>query len=139
MNDQSNLIQEALAYLDSEEYEAAIAKAQTVLNLDINSLDRGACEFVIGCSLRELGKPEKTVPHLLEAISWLTDSNSIVLTGQAYEELARTLFILEKINAAVFFLDLAIANYELAKENQLLTSTEILDSARALHKHLFYL
>jgi|688.fasta_scaffold106493_2 hypothetical protein len=108
----SELIDVAMSHLQSSNFQDAINEAVRILEQRPPRITIGACHWIIGCAMRELGRTASALTHLLEATTILSDENSAELVGHAQSELSRTLYELNSFNAAQFFIRMAILNFE---------------------------
>jgi tetratricopeptide (TPR) repeat protein len=110
------LLDNAILLMQKGQFLDAITEAENLLSQNVPPHTLGSCYWIIGCAKRDLGNLEIGLAHLIEATAIFAEENQILLLAHAQDELARTLFQLKKINAAIFFIRMAISNFE-ALEN----------------------
>ena len=100
-----------------------IIEAQKLLEDDLAPLDLAACLYTIGCAKKELGGAEKALPFLLESLSTFPETESLLI-GHVQDELARVQFDLKLYNSALFFIEMAISNFELGGNAEMKASCQ---------------
>jgi hypothetical protein len=102
-----------------------IIEAQKLLEDDLAPLDLAACLYTIGCAKRELGAKENALPFLLESLSTFPQTESLLI-GHVQDEIARVQFNLKFYASALFFIEMAISNFELGRNPEMKASCEAL-------------
>ena len=106
-------------------YEDAINEAQKLLKDDLSQIDLASCLYAFGCAKKELGDAEGALPLLLESISTFPTSEPLLI-GHVQDELARIQFHFKCYNSALFFIEMAISNFELGGNAEMKASCEAL-------------
>ncbi len=114
-----------LEMMGTGKFEDAMVQAQKLLKEDLPALDSASCLYTIGCAKKELGEAEKALPFLLESLSTFPQTESLLI-GHVQEELARVQFDLKLYNSALFFIEMAISNFELGGNAEMKASCEAL-------------
>ncbi len=108
-------IDEVSVKLSSGQFKEVLDEASQLLQKTDTKLQRGACHFLIGAALNELGKSDEALPHFLEAIlTYPTDQPFLV--GHAQLEVSEIQNERGLNESALFFIDMAISNFELMQE-----------------------
>lgn len=108
-------IEEVSVKLSSGQFEEVLDEASQLLQKTDTKLQRGACHFLIGAALNELGKSDEALPHFLEAtLTYPTDQPFLV--GHAQLEVSEIQNEKGLNESALFFIDMAISNFELMQE-----------------------
>jgi hypothetical protein len=111
--------------LAAEKYEDVITQAQRLLGLDLSPLDFASCLYTIGCAKKELGNVENALPFLLESHA-VFPATEPLLIGHVQDEIARIQFKLKFCTSALFFIEMAISNFELGGNAEMKASCEAL-------------
>jgi tetratricopeptide (TPR) repeat protein len=119
-----NLLDGAIRHLNLGQYKEAIAEAEKLLGLEVPRHTIGSCYWIAGCARRELGDVVDGLGDLIEATAILAEENQVQLLAHAQDELARTLFQLTRFNAALFFINMAISNFEAVKNQAMIESSQ---------------
>jgi hypothetical protein len=106
-------------------FEEAIFKAQQLLKEDLPVLERATCHYTIGCAKSELGEIEAALPFLLESLALFPPTETLLI-GHTQDELARIQFDLNFYSSALFFIAMAITNFELGGNSEMRASCEAL-------------
>ncbi len=109
--------------LAAGDFEAALTGARLILNSTSSDVERGQAHFVIGCALNELGDSSSALKHLLEAVTLFPTSEPL-LVAHAQDELARLQFKNGLQSSALFFIEMAISNFELGGNIEMKKSCE---------------
>lgn len=96
--------------LSEGKFQEVLTKARFLLPSTKTRLNRASCHFMIGCALNELGQDNECVSHLLEAVA-LFPHREYALIGHTLLEIARTLLDLDLNCSALYYLELAISNF----------------------------
>jgi hypothetical protein len=94
-----------------------------VLSSASNDIERGQTYFLIGCALNELGENTGALEILLEAVTVLPIFQPL-LVAHAQDELARMQYSNGFMSSALFFIEMAIANFELGGNTAMKESCE---------------
>lgn len=106
---------DALRKLSSGHFREVLDEALLLLPKANTKLHRGACHFLIGAALNELGKSDEALPHFLEAtLTYPTDQPFLV--GHAQLEVSKIQNEKGLNESALFFIDMAISNFDLGEE-----------------------
>jgi len=114
-----------LEMMGAGKFEDAVIQAQKLLNEDLPPLDSASCLYTIGCAKKELGDAEGALPFLLESLSTFPTSEPLLI-GHVQDELARIQVHLKCYNSALFFIEMAISNFELGGNAEMKASCEAL-------------
>ena len=114
-----------MGLMGSGKFEDAMFAAQKLMEEAQPPLDIATCLYTIGCAKKELGESEKALPFLLESLSTFPQTESLLI-GHVQDELARVLFDLKLYNSALFFIEMAITNFELGGNAEMKASCEAL-------------
>lgn len=130
MNTQSDPIRSASEKLANGLFNDALEEALAAIPSRLSDLQRGSAHYVIGCSLNELGRTQEALPHFLESVTAMP-TNEPMLIAHVQDEIARIQLGNGFLGPAMFFIDMAIANFELSgsvemKEKSQLVKEEIL-------------
>ena len=103
------------AELSSGKFQEVLDRAYLLLPLAQSRLHRAACQFLIGAGLNELGSSDEALCHFLEAtLAYPTDQPFLV--GHAQLEVSEILNKKGLNESALFFIDMAISNFDLIQE-----------------------
>jgi tetratricopeptide (TPR) repeat protein len=116
-------INSLMVLMSTGRFEEASLKAQQLLKLNPPVLEKAACHYTIGCAKGELGEKEAALPFLLEALE-LFPSTETLLIGHTQDELARIQFKLKFYTSALFFIEMAISNFELGGNAEMKASCD---------------
>lgn len=101
--------------LSKGQFQEVLENANQLLIRVGNKLDRATCFFLIGVALKELGRRDQALPYLLEAsITFSLDDSFLV--GHAQMEVAEIQTQNSMNGSALFFIDMAITNFNLKEE-----------------------
>ena len=114
-----------MGMLTAGKFEDAILAAEKLMEGALPPLDFATCLYTIGCAKKELGAAEKALPFLLESLSTFPQTESLLI-GHVQDELARVQFDLKLYNSALFFIEMAISNFELGGNAEMKASCETL-------------
>ena len=104
-----------MSKLSSGNYQQVLDEASQLLPKAKTRLHRAACHFLIGAALNELGNSDEALPHFLEAtLTYPTDQPFLV--GHAQLELSEIQNEKGLNESALFFIDMAISNFDLIGE-----------------------
>lgn len=106
-------------------YEESLFEAKKILSGNPIKLDSAACLFTIGSAKHELGDKESAIPYLLESLSTMP-ADEPLLVAHVQDELARVQFELKFHRSALFFVEMAISNFELGGNTEMKASCEAL-------------
>jgi tetratricopeptide (TPR) repeat protein len=106
-------------------FEKTIIEAQKLLGGNPSSLDSGSFLYAIGCAKSELDDGIGAIPFFLEALSTFPTTESLLI-AHVQDELARVQFNLKNFNSALFFIEMAISNFELGGNAEMKASFEAL-------------
>ena len=112
-----------LEMMGAGKFADAMVQAQKLLNEDLPPLDSASCLYAIGCAKKELGDAADALPFLLESLSTFPTSEPLLI-GHVQDELARVQFHLKFYNSALFFVEMAIGNFELGGNVEMKASCE---------------
>ena len=108
-------IEEVSVKLSSGQFKEVLDEASQLLQKTDTKLQRGACHFLIGAALNELGNSDEALPHFLEAtLTYPTDQPFLV--GHAQLEVSEIQNEKGLNESALFFIDMAISNFDLGEE-----------------------
>ena len=93
-----------------------------------NDVERGQTYFLFGCALNELGENSGALENLLEAVTVFPIFQPL-LVAHAQDELARMQYSNGFMSSALFFIEMAIANFELGGNTAMKESCEKLREA----------
>ncbi len=111
----SSDLEKVNAKLSSGQYQEVLDEAFQLLPKARTRLHRGACHFLIGAALNELGSSDIALPHFLEAtLTYPTDQPFLV--GHAQLEVSEIQNERGLNESALFFIDMAISNFDLGEE-----------------------
>ena len=122
MSDSLSLL---MQLLDEGKYEETIIEAQKLLGDNPSLLDSGSYLFSIGCAKSELDDGIGAIPFFLEALSTFPKTESLLI-AHVQDELARVQFNLKFLNSALFFIEMAISNFDLGGNAEMKASCEAL-------------
>ena len=108
-----------LRLLNEGLYQDALREASILLDQDLPQISKASLRFIIGASNNELGNNEQAVMNFLEGYAIISRENEPAMMGHFQDELARLFFKSGKLNAALFFIDMAIPNFELAGNQEM--------------------
>lgn len=111
--------------MGEEKFEVALSEAQNLLKQPLAPLDSATCLYVIGCAKKELGEIAGALPFLLEAHATFTTTEPLLI-GHVQDEIARIQFNLKFFNSALFFIEMAISNFEVGGNAEMKASCEAL-------------
>jgi hypothetical protein len=114
-------------------FDDAINEAHKLLKQDLPPLESASCLYAIGCAKGELGDKEAAIPSLLESLATFPETESLLI-GHVQDELARLQFHLKFHNSALFFIEMAISNFELGGNAEMKASCEDLREEILRHK-----
>ena len=101
--------------LSMGQFQVVLDEASQLLPKAKTRLHRAACHFLIGAALNELGDSDKALPHFLEAtLTYPTDQPFLV--GHAQLEVSEIQNEKGLNESALFFIDMAISNFDLIDE-----------------------
>jgi tetratricopeptide (TPR) repeat protein len=121
----SELVASLLGLLTEGKYEESLLEAEKFLSRNPSKLDSAVCLFTIGSANHELGDEKSSLPFLLEALSTFPTTETLLI-AHVQDELARVQFKLKNFNSALFFIEMAISNFELGGNAEMKTSCEAL-------------
>ena len=105
----------AMSKLSSGHCQEVLDEASQLLPKARTRLHRAACHFLIGAALNEQGNSAAALPHFLEAtLTYPTDQPFLV--GHAQLEVSEIQNKKGLNESALFFIDMAISNFELMQE-----------------------
>ena len=122
MSDPVNPLMQLMA---EGKFEETIIEAQKLLGGHPSLLDSGSFLFTIGCAKSELDDGIGAIPFFLEALSTFPTTESLLI-AHVQDELARVQFSLKNFNSALFFIEMAISNFDLGGNTEMKTSCEAL-------------
>lgn len=114
-----------MGLMDAGKYKDAMIEAQKFLKDDLPPLDLASYLYIIGCAKKELGDAEGAISFLLESLSTFPSSEPLLI-GHVQDELARVQYHLKFYNSALFFVEMAIGNFELGGNAEMKASCEAL-------------
>ena len=114
-----------IAMMSAGKFEVALSEAQNLLKQPLAPLDAATCLYTIGCAKKELGDTAGALPFLLEAHATFPTTESLLI-GHVQDELARVQFNLKFLNSALFFIEMAISNFDLGGNAEMKASCEAL-------------
>lgn len=126
-------LNQALKYLNDGLYEEALVEATTLLEQDLPKLSKSSLQFILGASNKELGNPDLAIFHYLEGYAIIAKENHPAMLGNFQDKISRILFDAKSFNASLFFIQMAIANFEIAGNDQMK------ESSLALQEQLLFL
>lgn len=106
-------------------YKEALLEAQQLLEGDLPILEKASCFYALGCAINELGPKRDALPILLESLATFPSSETLLI-AHVQDELARVQFDLNFYNSALFFLELAISNFDMGENLEMKASCEAL-------------
>jgi tetratricopeptide (TPR) repeat protein len=116
----------ALMQLMAEgKFEETIIEAQKLLGGNPSLLDSGSFLYSIGCAKSELDDVIGAIPFFLEALSTFPNTESLLI-AHVQNELARVQLKLKNFNSALFFIEMAISNFELGGNAEMKASCDAL-------------
>jgi tetratricopeptide (TPR) repeat protein len=121
----SEPVNSIIAMMSAGQFEVALIEAQKLMGQDLSPLEAASCLYAIGSCKNALGDLESALPFLLESLSTFPKSESLLI-GHVQEELARVQFDLKLYNSALFFVEMAISNFELGENPEMKASCEAL-------------
>jgi hypothetical protein len=116
-------------------FEETIIEAQKLLGGNPSLLDSGSFLYSIGCAKSELDDGIGAIPFFLEALSTFPTTESLLI-AHVQDELARVQFNLMNFNSALFFIEMAIGNFELGGNVEMKASCEVLREEILLHAQI---
>ena len=122
MSDQLNSLMQLMA---EEKFEETIIDAQKLLGKSPSILDAASCLYLIGSAKSELEDRIGAIPFFLEALATFPTTESLLI-AHVQDELARVQFSLRNFRSALFFIDMAISNFELGGNVDMKVSCETL-------------
>jgi hypothetical protein len=120
----------ALKLLNDGLFEEALNEATNLLKQDLPEVSKGSLQFILGASTNKMGKPEFAIFHFLEGYAIIANEDQPALMGHFQDELARILFETRNPNASLFFTEMAISNFGIAG------NAEMVDSCTKLKEEL---
>lgn len=123
----------ALSLLNAARYEESLKEAKRILHQELPQNSKGTLHFVIGSSYKGLGEINQAMIHFLEGYAIIAQVNQPAILGHFQDEIARILFDAKAHNASLFFIQMAIDNFEIAGVN------EMKESCLALQEELLFL
>jgi tetratricopeptide (TPR) repeat protein len=121
----SELVTSLLGLLTEDKYEESLLEAEKFLSHNPSKIDSAVCLFTIGSAKHELGDEKSSLPFLLEALSTFPTTETLLI-AHVQDELARVQFKLKNLNSALFFIEMAISNFELGGNAEMKASCEAL-------------
>jgi tetratricopeptide (TPR) repeat protein len=121
----SDPVSPLMQLLAEGKFEKTIIEAQKLLGGNPSSLDSGSFLYAIGCAKSELDDGIGAIPFFLEALSTFPTTESLLI-AHVQDELARVQFNLKNFNSALFFIEMAISNFELGGNAEMKASFEAL-------------
>ena len=121
----SDPVSPLLQLMAEGKFEETIIEAQKLLGGNPSPLDSGSFLFLIGCAKSELDDEIGAIPFFLEALSTFP-TTEYLLIAHVQDELARVQFKLKNFNSALFFIEMAISNFDLGGNTEMKTSCEAL-------------
>lgn len=101
--------------LSMGQFQEVLNEATQLLPRARTRLHRAACHFLIGAALNEQGNSDAALPHFLEAtLTYPTDQPFLV--GHAQLEVSQIQNERGLNESALFFIDMAISNFNLIEE-----------------------
>ena len=131
-SENSDPLDQALKFLNEGLYEEALNEATRLLKQDLPKLSKSSLQFILGASKNELGRPNEAILNFLEGSAIINGENQPAMLGHFQDELARILFKSRNLNASLSFIELAISNFELAG------NAEMVDSCKKLKEALLW-
>ena len=128
----NNSVDSLLTIMAEGRFEDAMFAAQKLMKEALPPLDFATCLYTLGCAKKELGEAEKALPFLLESLSTFPQTESLLI-GHVQDELARVQSDLKLYNSALFFIEMAISNFELGGNAEMKASCEALRKEILLH------
>jgi len=104
-------------------FELALSEAQKLLTQPLASLDAATCLYIIGCTKQELGDDKDALPFLLESHATFPPTEPLLI-GHVQDEIARIQLNLRFYASALFFIEMAISNFELGGNAEMKASCE---------------
>ena len=123
----SELVTSLLSLLSEGKYKESLLEAEKFVSENPSRLDLAVCLFTIGSAKNELGDEKSSLPFLLEALSTFP-TTEYLLIAHAQDELARVQFKFKNFNSSLFFIEMAISNFELGGNAEMKASCEMLRS-----------
>ena len=114
-----------MAMMSMGKFESAITEAEKLLKGDLPPLAIASCLYAIGCAKKELGEDKDALPFLLESHATFPITEPLLI-GHVQDEIARIQFNLKFYTSALFFAEMAIANFELGGNAEMKASCEAL-------------
>jgi len=96
-------------------YQEVLDEATQLLPKAKTRLHMAACHFLIGAALKEQGNSDKALPHFLEA-TLAYPTNQPFLVAHAQLEVSEIQNKTGLNESALFFIDMAISNFNLQEE-----------------------
>jgi tetratricopeptide (TPR) repeat protein len=106
-------------------FEETIIEAQKLLGGNPSLLDSGSFLYSIGRAKSELDDGIGAIPFFLEALSTFPTTETLLI-AHVQDELARVQFNLNNFNSALFFIEMAISNFDLGGNAEMKASCEAL-------------
>ena len=114
-----------IAMMSAGKFEVALSEAQNLLKQPLASLDAATCLYTIGCAKKELGDIAGALPFLLEAHATFPTAEPLLI-GHVQDEIARIQLNLKFYASALFFIEMAISNFDLGGNAEMKASCEAL-------------
>ena len=111
--------------MGEEKFDAALSEAQNLLKRPLAQLDAATCLYTIGCVKKELGDIAGALPFLLEAHATFPTTEPLLI-GHVQDEIARIQLNLKFYTSALFFIEMAISNFDLGGNAEMKASCEAL-------------
>jgi len=121
----SDLASPLIQLMAQGKFQETIIEAQKLLAGNLSELDAGTCLYSIGCAKKELGDEMGALPFLLESHATFP-SNEPLLIGHVQDEIARIQTNLKFYASALFFVEMAISNFELGGNAEMKASCDAL-------------
>ena len=112
-----------LALLGEKKFEVALSEAQKLLAQPLAPLDAATCLYIIGCTKKELGDDKDALPFLLESHTTFPPTEPLLI-GHVQDEIARIQLSLKFYASALFFIEMAISNFELGGNAEMKASCQ---------------
>ena len=114
-----------LNLMGQEKYQESVSLAHQILEGNPIQLDAATCLYTIGYAKRELGEGYTSLPFLLEAMTTVPTSEA-ELIANAQAEIARFQLASKHLNSALFFIEMAIDNFEATGSEEMKASCKSL-------------
>jgi len=112
-----------MGLMGSGKFGEAIFAAQKLLEEAQSPLDIATCLYTIGCAKNALGDTAGALPFLLESLSTFPTSEPLLI-GHVQDELARIQVHFKCFHSALFFVEMAISNFELGGNPEMKASCD---------------